>query len=186
MEPAILSVEEEARTPDDFRLKLHALVSLTPELPVASIDDLLAGHGGGLVAVAPEGRVLAFPRLQEASAFAAALHLAARRGGGPRPAVGINLGRAGNAADVAFAHALRRRAGPGETLISAVTGDRLTSRVRAEGPNEPPGWRGWILPAIGLTGFLGYFFGWFYAIYWKLEAYASTGSFPCWPGWLCR
>jgi len=192
LEPAILSIGDEARTPDDFRHGLIAILSLSPETASSDIAELLRCHGGVLAALQADGAVLTFPRLQEAAIFARALQTAARAGAGPRPAVGINLGAPRLAADgqggtdVAFAHALRRRAAPGEILISAVTGDRLTSRIRAEGPNEPPGWRGWILPTIGLAGFLGYFFGWFYAIYWKLEGYATTGSFACWPEWLCR
>ncbi|MDP6706252.1 MAG: hypothetical protein QF893_07915 [Alphaproteobacteria bacterium] len=99
--------------------------------------------------------------------------------------LGINLGGLG-ARDIDYARKLRAMAGPGQICISAVATNKLTSRVRADGRNEPPGWRLYILPTIGLTGFLGYYFGWFYAIYWKLAYYVSNEQFPCWPEFMCR
>jgi hypothetical protein len=182
-EPAILSYEETA-SPDDFRMQLVALVSL------AALDDtaeaLLARHGGQVLAVGGDGVLAVFRRMDAAAFFARALQAATKAAGGPRPAIGINLGTPAAPADIAFAHALRRRARPGETLISAISENRLTSRVRAEGPNEPVGWRVYVLPAAGLTFFLGYFLFWCYAIFWRISAVTESGRAPCWPDWLCR
>jgi len=182
-EPAILAYEERER-PDDYRMQLVALVSLAAA--DEGVQALLAAHGGEVVLADAEAVLAVFRRLDDAALFARALQAEARAAAGPRPAVGINLGMPAAPADVAFAHALRRRAAPGETVISAVTENRLTSRVRAEGPNEPAGWRLYVLPAVGLTCFLAYFAGWSYAIFWKAAAYAQGGAFPCWPDWLCR
>lgn len=183
---ALAAVEARERAPDEYRHGLVALVSLGPEAPYERVKALLALCGGRLVALELEGYLAVVPDLERASDFARLLHRETRRAGAARPRIGINLGSPGVAADLAFAETLRRRALPGETLISATSDNRLTSRVRAEGPNEPQGWRGWVVPAIGLTGFLVYFFGWFYAIYWKLSEIAITGHATCWPDWLCR
>jgi hypothetical protein len=177
--PSILSIEDDS--PDEFRMRLVALVSLD-EVTAAACGGPLARHGGRRLAES----LAVFPGLEAAARFACAVQRGAGAGDGPRPAIGINLGAPARAADLAFAHELRARAAPGETLISAITGNRLTSRVRADGPNEPLGWRLYLLPAVGLACFLGYFLGWFYAIFWQLAEIALTGHSTCCPDWLCR
>lgn len=181
---ALATFDKAERAPDEFRHGLAAIVSVGA--PIPGTAGLAAVFRGTPCGTDQDGLLLVFADLEDAAAFAWVLQRRARQAGGSRPGIGINLGAPDIAADVAFARTLRRRAAPGETLISATSDNHLTARVRAEGANEPEGWRGWVLPAIGLTCFLAYFFGWFYAIYWKLAAFVTTGRYPCWPEWLCR
>ena len=179
---------EAGRTPDDFSLPMVGIMAVggpegaLPEATRQRITPLLADYGGAVVGAGGGVLGIAFRRLDDATAFARRLHI--RHPGELR--LGVSLGALDKAGDIDFAESLSAMARPGETCISAVTGNHLSARVRAKGQNEPPGWKLYILPEIGLSCFLGYYFGWFYAIYWKLAYYVTNQHFPCWPEFMCR
>ncbi len=112
---------------------------------------------------------------------------------GERVRIGVNLGellvgpdgRPG--AGTTGAKALMEQSEPGGMCISAVAGDRITSRLRAgeDGREEEGVWRPVIFAALQWSGLLAYFLGWCYLIYWKISYFARHGSYPCWPQGLC-
>ena len=180
--------EPEERSLDDYSMRFLAIVSVATVTEggdrLAEIEPVLARHGGQIVEGSGAELLAVFPRLERANGFAREVQRAMLRAGEHSLRLGINLG-ALRKRDIAYARKLRDMARPGQICISSVSTNKLTSRVRADGLNEPPGWRLYVLPTIGLTGFLGYFFGWFYAIYWKIAYYVSNDQFPCWPEFMC-
>jgi hypothetical protein len=146
-------------------------------------------HDGFLVDVAWPCVLTVFPRLVEAVAFSTLL----RHRLDKRVRIGVNLGEFLVAPDgrlgpgPTFAKWLMEQSEPGGMCVSAVTDDLITSRIGAseDGKKNERAWRSIVLAALQWAGLLGYFLGWFYLIFWKISYFASHGSYPCWPQWLC-
>ena len=130
-----------------------------------------------------------FPRMVDAIGFAARLreHL----NGGCR--IGINLaefettpeGLPGAGSNLA--KRLMKQSEPGGMTVSAVAGQRITSRLLGgeDGGAIAGGWRGYLYAGLQWGGLLGYFAAWSYAIYWMISYHTIHGTYPCMPDWLC-
>jgi hypothetical protein len=130
-----------------------------------------------------------FPRLVDAVAFARRLR--DRLNGHCR--IGLNLaefeataaGEPGKGSS--FAKRLMEQSGPGGITISAVAGQRVTSRLLGgdDGRAQVGGWRGNMYAGLQWGGLLGYFAAWCYAIYWMISYYIIHGTYPCFPKFMC-
>ena len=86
---------------------------------------------------------------------------------------------------MAFAEQLREQAEAGGLCVSAVSFERLTSRLTAADLKQdalPPAP---FATALQWTLLLGYFVAWMGLVSWKAYEVAVHGSFQCWPSWLC-
>ncbi len=190
-----MATRQNGVSPDDFSMRLVAIVSLgaaadgAGEVPFVVMNSMVTRHGGVIVESSPERLLATFGRLDAATAFARAVQEGGQSSDQAPLAIGINLGALSGTEserDIAFADRLRGRAGPGEICISAVTSDRLTSRFRPGRKTTIPLWRICLFSGLALFGFLGYFLGWFYAIYLQVSNLITDGAFACWPEFMCR
>lgn len=151
-------------------------------------DQLRNFHG--ISVDAPWPCLLAvFPRLLDAVAFARCLRDHLNR----HCRIGVNLaefeataaGEPGNGAS--FAMCLMEQNEPGGITISAVAGQRITSRLTGgdDGRALVGGWRGYLYAGLQWGGLLGYFAAWCYAIYWMISYYIIHGTYPCFPKFMC-
>ncbi|HJP19963.1 MAG: hypothetical protein QF546_10270 [Alphaproteobacteria bacterium] len=127
-----------------------------------------------------------FPDIGDAVAWARK-HLLAT----PGLRIGVNLcevppgDEARRRRGIAFAEQLRDQAEAGGLCVSAVSFERLTSRLTAEDLRQealPPAP---FATALQWTLLLGYFVAWMGLVSWKAYEVAVRGSFQCWPSWLC-
>ncbi|MAG97277.1 MAG: hypothetical protein QF797_07075 [Alphaproteobacteria bacterium] len=133
-----------------------------------------------------EASLREFPNIADAVAWARKQLLAA-----PGLRVGVNLcelppgDEPRRRRGIAFAEQLRDQAEAGGLCVSAVSFERLTSRLTAgdlrqnEDPPAP------FATTLQWTLLLGYFVVWMGLASWKAIEIAVHGSFQCWPSWLC-
>jgi hypothetical protein len=86
-----------------------------------------------------------------------------------------------------FARNLMEQSEPGGMCVSAVVEERMTSRLRAADfeTKSRITWFTVFLFVLQVSGLLAYFLAWYYGIFWKTSTFAKTGSYVCWPQWLC-
>jgi|GEM_PF-3291285 len=150
----------------------------------------LRSHHGVQVDTGWPCALAVFPRLIDATTFARELRH--RLDGRVRMGVTLDVfevtGDGRPAAGSEFAKELMRQCEPGGLVISAVPGERITTRLAGDRlePDHGGGLRHVVLTGLQWAGLLGYFLGWSYLIYWKAAHFAQHGSYPCWPQWLCN
>lgn len=154
------------------------------------LKELVGAGDGFLVDVVWPDFLIVFATMSEALALTRALHehfaQCIRIGVNYSESLATPEGRPGDGAH--FARHLMARCEPGGIAASAVTGNHITSTMTAaELDRDEPRSRWYIVAgALQLSILLAYFLAWWYGIYWKAGIIALTGSFTCWPEWLCR
>lgn len=169
--------------------------------PAASIvSTAAAGYDGRRLPSAAVQWLFAFAGIADATWAATEIQnrISARNAGLPADQripfrIGVNYGalRAdrGRADGDALDGAVRLcvQADANAIVVSAVGPDRITAIIEDPATRPPPNHRReLILSAVGLTGLLAYFFGWYGLISWKVISFANTSGWPCWPTWMCN
>jgi hypothetical protein len=153
------------------------------ESPLRAFAVVAGGEGEASLG---EASLREFPSVVEAVAWARKQLLAA-----PELRIGVNLCEVPPGDDerrqrgIAFAEQLRDQAEAGGLGVSAVSFERLTSRLTAAElarDDEPPAA---FATALQWTLLLGYFVAWMGLVSWKAYEIAVHGSLQCWPSWLC-
>jgi len=152
------------------------------------LESVHAHHGAYVEDIAAP-RFAVFPVLVEAIGFAKAL----QRQFAKRIRIGVNLGafaavsNGDRSSGTAYAEQLMDESGPGEMCVSALAGNRLTSRIRDDQPqSDLSRWRSCLSLFLQWGGLIGYFAGWAYLIYLKFSYFAEHGTHFCAPEWLCK
>ena len=147
--------------------------------------------GGGIVIDATwQDHLIVFESMTEALAFTKPI----QERFGRRLRIGVNLSESIAASNgepgtgALFARKLMSQSEFGGMRLSAVVADQMTSVLNAtdvETEERPSRWH-IVVGALQLSVLLGYFLTWWYGIYWKTSIIAFSGSYTCWPEWLCR
>lgn len=146
-------------------------------------------HDGVWVDVPWPHGLAVFPRVVDAIGFAARLR--DRLNGHCR--IGVNLADfevsedGGPGPGSHFAQALMKQSGPGGLTVSAVSGQRITSRLVGgeDGSDIATGWRGALYTGLQWGGLLGYFAAWMFGIYWVISYFVIYKTHLSWPEFMC-
>lgn len=159
------------------------------ESTLDQVKSEIRAHHGAKVDGAWDYLLAVFPAFEDA--FSCAKRLCEHLNG--RARIGVNFGefqvdQAGHPiAGSIFARRLMDESGSGGICVSAVAGERITSRI-LDGQSKPGTealWRKVLFTTLQWGALLGYFLGWFYLIYWQISYFKTHGKYPCWPAWMC-
>ncbi len=188
---AVQAVLDERWTDIDYEDRMVAIACFTVDAEDGGWWRRKLGECEGVLVDAAwtQLRVAVFLRMVDAVGFAH--HLRDRLDG--RCRIGVNLaefevsgdGRPGEG--VLYAAQLMEQSEPGGMTISAVAGQKVTTRLGAgeDGRDTATGWRGLLYLSLQVGGLLGYFAAWMYGFYWVISYYVEHKVYPCWPEFMC-